>query len=239
MSDEVSVRKVNLNFTIKLLANAPIDHPHLIEISNKDDARATSDLSVVDVICTVMFKCNPQALHDLLNKKRKKSYYSLDTDDGSNHGYVSRRGEVVDIFLCDRVANKAENVKFKISDDGSWVYLDSLGHLDPWERSDINHTEQYALAKHLFYGQWLRGEGRYVGNREKPKEKVSSQGLVHKTADTAEPKSSNGETIKPLDPSQHKDEASVQFISDVAGTKNILRQTLEILADNPRKRKRG
>ncbi|KAJ8071110.1 hypothetical protein OCU04_001451 [Sclerotinia nivalis] len=239
MSDEAYVRKVNLNFTIKLPANAPVDHPHIIEISPKDDAKATSDLSVVDVICTVMFKCNPQALHDLLNKKRKKSYYSLDTDDGSNHGYVSRRGEIVDIFLCDRVANKEHNVKFKIFDDGSWACLDSLGHLDPRERSDINYTEQYALAKHLFYGQWLGREGKYVCNREKPTEKVSSKGCIHKTADTVEPKSSDCGTKKSLDPRQQKDEAILQLISDVAETKSILRQTLEILAGNPKKRKRG
>lgn len=99
MSGESSVRRVDLDFTIKLPANAPDGLSHLIEANREQDGKSTTELTVADVICTMIFKCNPVALHDLLNIDIDESLYSLDTCDDSKRGYVARSGNGIEVSI--------------------------------------------------------------------------------------------------------------------------------------------
>ncbi|ESZ96239.1 hypothetical protein SBOR_3397 [Sclerotinia borealis F-4128] len=217
MPDEISIHRVDLDFTIKLPANAHDDCPHLIEARRKQDGKSTTNLTVADVICTIMMKCNPLALHDLLNMDITESFYSLDTFDHSHRGYVARSGHEIVVFLRDFVTGKKWHIEYAVPKNKSWGYMRSYGNPG-----------------------WVVERGRriYLRSRE-TMGNIPRQNVIHNTAENIEPESSDHGTAETLNSTEEKNETYMQLTSDVTDIKVILQQTLDILVESSKKENLG
>ncbi|TGO23253.1 hypothetical protein BPAE_0138g00060 [Botrytis paeoniae] len=102
MEDEFCQKvDLNLDISIDLPANAPQGHPHLLNVKrprNKphppkykkrksNQIEFPEDLSLVDVLATILFDWKPAALHHLLNVENEQFYCAADGDQGSVECY--------------------------------------------------------------------------------------------------------------------------------------------------------
>ncbi|KAI9647399.1 hypothetical protein NHQ30_003784 [Ciborinia camelliae] len=87
-------RKWNLDgdVTLDLPANAPRGYPHILQADMSNQAVVPEDLSLVDVLATIIFEWNPSALYHLLNIENEEFYCAFEcqimgTDSDSEVSY--------------------------------------------------------------------------------------------------------------------------------------------------------
>jgi hypothetical protein len=89
-----NVKRHSLHLQIDLPATAPEGHPHIIDdIENISEDDLPDNLEAVDVIATVLYKWNPEALHNLLDMSKNQFHF----------GYLdARRNEIYLYFYIAR-----------------------------------------------------------------------------------------------------------------------------------------
>lgn len=111
MEDEFCKKvDLNLNININLLADAPQCHPHLLNVKRPQKnppapkvkrhksrrIEFPEDLSLVDILATVLFDWKPAALHHLLNVENEQFYCAAKLERTS-------RCELWDRFIVNRL----------------------------------------------------------------------------------------------------------------------------------------
>lgn len=121
MEDEFCQKvDLNLDISIDLPANAPQGHPHLLNVKRprnnpqppkykkrkSNQIEFPEDLSLVDVLATILFDWKPAALHHLLNVQNEQFYCAaeweqdnLEYDAWERFVYVHRLGQYVRIAV--------------------------------------------------------------------------------------------------------------------------------------------
>ncbi|TGO60679.1 hypothetical protein BOTNAR_0141g00210 [Botryotinia narcissicola] len=161
--EDKSCQKVDLNLdiSIDLPANAPEGHPHLLNVKRprnnpqppkykkrkSKQIEFPEDLSLVDVLATILFDWKPAALHHLLNVQNKQFYcaaawteYIVEYDESDRLAYVHRLGQYVRIVI-DEMEFRAQ-VSYRICNNGKWKIMSAQEyrpmenriHLIPSER---------------------------------------------------------------------------------------------------------
>ncbi|TGO71219.1 hypothetical protein BELL_0605g00060 [Botrytis elliptica] len=136
-------KKVDLNISFDLPANAPQGHPHLLNIerpqNNPDLPKSKKpksnqiqfpeDLSLIDVLATILFYWKPTALHHLLDVETEQFYCAAEWGvyGGKHIGpdilmYVHRLGQYVRIVEIEDLELRTE-VSYRICNDGKWKIM--------------------------------------------------------------------------------------------------------------------
>ncbi|KAF7880625.1 uncharacterized protein EAF02_007471 [Botrytis sinoallii] len=136
-------KKVDLNISIDLPANAPQGHHHLLNIKRpqnnphlpKSKKRKSNqiqfpeDLSLIDVLATILFDWKPSALHHLLDVETEQFYCAAEWEaeykgkyiDPETFVYVHRLGQYVRIVIDD--FELRTEVSYRICNDGKWKIM--------------------------------------------------------------------------------------------------------------------
>ncbi|KAF7884939.1 hypothetical protein EAF00_010757 [Botryotinia globosa] len=150
-----------LKSLIDLPANAPEGHPHLLNVKRprnnpqppaykkrkSNQIEFPEDLSLVDVLATILFDWKPAALHHLLKVQNEQFFcaaawteYTVEYDESDTLAYVHRLGQYVRIVI-DEMEFRAE-VSYRICNNGKWKIMSAQDrrplanriHLIPSER---------------------------------------------------------------------------------------------------------
>ncbi|KAF7872136.1 hypothetical protein EAF04_003061 [Stromatinia cepivora] len=98
--------RIDLNFTLDFPVDAPRGHPHLLKIKGHKSAqvKVPEDLSLVDVLATIIFEWKPAALHHLLNMEVEEFYCDASWEKGSLENSTDSDSEI----------------SYRICNDGKW-----------------------------------------------------------------------------------------------------------------------
>ncbi|TGO33204.1 hypothetical protein BHYA_0260g00060 [Botrytis hyacinthi] len=143
---------LNLNISIDLPANAPEGHLHLLDVKRppnnpyvpKSKKRKSNqiqfpeDLSLIDVLATILFDWKLTALHHLLDVETEQFYCAAELEEYKvKHNeldrllYVHRLGQYVRIVI-DEIESRAE-VFYRICNNGKWKIM-SAQEYEPREK---------------------------------------------------------------------------------------------------------
>ncbi|TEY36931.1 hypothetical protein BOTCAL_0534g00060 [Botryotinia calthae] len=167
---------LNLNININLPKDAPQGHPHLLNVkrpqhnphppptkSKKRKSRRIEfpdDLSLVDVLATIIFDWKPAALHHLLNVEDEQFYYAAEWEQGTveydvwdRFMYVHRFGQYVRIAIVGIVTGA--EVSYRICNNKKWEIVsaqnyDTEDNYKYWVPSDpINRCACKKIEKRM------------------------------------------------------------------------------------------
>ena len=88
------VKRHNLHLRLDLPANAPEGHPHIIDLEAINENDLPDDLKAVDVIATVLYKWDPEALQNLLDLSKEDFHFGHLTA-SQYETYIIRNGRYV------------------------------------------------------------------------------------------------------------------------------------------------
>jgi hypothetical protein len=91
-----AVKRFDLKVEINLPADAPDNHPHLLDPNSVGDDLPPENLTTADAIATVLYKISPKMLSELLDLKIKRFKFVY----GEIHRaefYIDRFGPIVKV----------------------------------------------------------------------------------------------------------------------------------------------
>ncbi|TGO62629.1 hypothetical protein BCON_0018g00220 [Botryotinia convoluta] len=152
MEDEFCKKiDLNLNISVDLPADAPQGHPHLLNVGRPQNnphlpkckkrkskqIEFPEDLSLIDVLATILFDWKPTALHHLLNVENEQFYCAAEWEEGSvkynewdRFVYVHRLGQYVRIVISG--IESGAKISYRICNNGKWKVM-SAQEYDPTE----------------------------------------------------------------------------------------------------------
>lgn len=78
----------------KLPANAPVGHPHLVDLTSLSEEFPQEAMTIPDLVVTILFKYKPAALTAFLDLNRRKVHFLRS---GSLDICISRKGKIVKV----------------------------------------------------------------------------------------------------------------------------------------------
>lgn len=95
--DETDLSIKYLHDYPKLPANAPLGCPHIVDFSSIDVECPQDELSIPDLVATVLFKYRPAALDAFLDLKRKKVHVVRHNSLSTLDFCIQRTGRIVKV----------------------------------------------------------------------------------------------------------------------------------------------
>ena len=95
-SHDEDIKLVYLSDYPELPTDAPIGHPHIVNLSALQDDVPTDDITIADVVASVLFKYRPSALTAFLDLDRSHVHF-LCRSGGELDFCISRKGQTVKI----------------------------------------------------------------------------------------------------------------------------------------------
>lgn len=84
----------------RLPINAPVGHPHLVDPDSVEEEYPTEDLTIADLVVTILFKFMPEALNAFLDLNRPKVHYIQGGTKGSRLDFcIKRNNRLVTVRL--------------------------------------------------------------------------------------------------------------------------------------------
>ncbi|CAD6443390.1 b0da1405-bc15-449d-8622-d2977aed915c [Sclerotinia trifoliorum] len=147
--------RIDLNFSLHLQVDAPRGHPHLLNIKGykPKEAKIPENLSLIDVLATIIFDWNSAALHHLLNMENEEFYCDADWEEDSlddstlekpaKFVYIHRLGEYIRVAIVG--TNSDSEISYRICNEGKWEMKSAQYR----QRSECNEYYITGLPEYL------------------------------------------------------------------------------------------
>lgn len=144
--DYTNHKLIYLDDCPKLPVGAPVGHPHLIDPRCVSEDFPQEDITVADIVVTILFKYRPEALHAFLDLSRPHVHFISGLWNSSVHNFcIKRDGRTVTVCLVQAIELFIELFIEKYC---RWVYLNNRRVEPGWK------VQYIYLIKSEATGEW-------------------------------------------------------------------------------------